>query len=267
MSKSNRVHSLLLLVITAIYCSACFESTDGCLENWATNFNALADSECDSCCVAPQLNVTLTIIADSVNYTKSRGIQYQLGDTIDIPELEFVLSEFELNDEDGANVLEYSEEDSLVNSSLSLVNDFLFINSSAKNLAVGSFKHVGTINTLAFSVGLPKQIENPTVEFEDSEYIAMRDSLNVGDDYFSMLNFTYFLKDSVEQRLQLEELLLPDEKVEIQIDTFTQLAINHSIVIEFDLETLWDGVVFDPNEIDSVKAKLGRNFNSSFKLR
>ena len=175
MSNSFFAAYLLVLVFSII---GCIEREDGCLDVTATNFAAAADNPCpDSCCVYPDLNVTVrhrfrpadrpdTLLAFS--YDSTYSVLPQPLDSFTFDSIRFFLSNFELIDASGtaSTVEDELEVRSASGTSITIADNFLSAAPRIFNASrVGTLRAPGTYFGVRFLLGL--ETETRTAELSD----------------------------------------------------------------------------------------------------
>ncbi len=269
MKQTKQNLKYVIVLISCLSFFQCYDAVDGCLDPMASNFDALADRDCDDdCCENPKITTTLRLRLDSVAFSRNTKIEYLPGDTIIVSELEFILSDFKLLDSSSNDLLIYGDEDSLSNSAVSIAKDQRFINSRTTSLDVAGFRYAGSFTGLDFRLGMTPSIIENNYQFEDVDFTAMRDSLfDDENNNYNTLNFSYFGLDSVVKRIQISDLELSDHFYAFPLDTFSRITEDHTFVLDFDLTKLWEGVNFAEQDSLNVHDIFKTNLKNAFTIQ
>jgi hypothetical protein len=84
---------LLWVTALAIGWTGCYEASEGCLDPLAKNYNLSADRHC--CCEYPNRGVSIDFTYDSLTFRLNRPFVNRAGDTFEVLNLRYMLSDFQ----------------------------------------------------------------------------------------------------------------------------------------------------------------------------
>jgi len=223
---------LLFTVVTVLLQTSCYEPTEGCLDIEATNFDASADEQCESCCIYPKLKLSIFHAIETQNFgmTADSCIFFSADSTFifgsssfQISQMFFYLSDFRLtmstgevvqvNDSIQLNILDNAitleEIDTLV------IDDFVLIERSAFNYTVGEFIAPGNYEKIQFKVGLNSRLNTTYPDTLNSSHplAISADSMHTG-----FRNSGYILQKFEVVR---DTMTLPDNYTYSILDPFS----------------------------------------------
>lgn len=278
--------SFIALVFMTLFFQSCYENIEGCLDVNATNFNVMADRECEDCCTYPLLrlavqhvytakvleqdtlvrfNLNQPYTLDSVDFFSLTDLRYYIsdvklvrpnGDTVGVEDrLEFTLVS-------GTNITTQNTED----------NFALIDRGNISPRTLGTIRENGTFVGIQFKLGLSSFDQKVAPEFFESNH-----PLALGDtSMYSLEERSYIITrlDLARDTLSIEndttsiQILAKDfiEKIELDFDFQVDVGFNTTIALQVDYRRWFEGinVKSDLPEmiIDKLKANI-RNTNPS----
>lgn len=156
MKISSSFFFYFVVLVFGVNVSSCSETTKGCLNPRATNFDVTADEACSDCCTLPALQLVTTSRWDTLAFATNTKYRLANGDSCQILSWRLMLSNFELLSEDNKI---YRVKDSIVlyrpTETLKALNDISISTlGQTEVLTFGTFEAAGTFRKLSFDVGL-----------------------------------------------------------------------------------------------------------------
>lgn len=147
---------ILLLILSTVLFSSCYERIEGCLDMNAVNFNPLADDPC--CCNYPSLNFQLQhrFGADSIRFFQDSAYLLESGISFKILSLELMADKLELTDIAGGKV-EVEERIDFPDGKVMncpCVDDVFAINLNSLNTSPGTVSQSGSYSSISLYTGL-----------------------------------------------------------------------------------------------------------------
>ena len=286
--KNKTLFYLTFLII--IFCSACYEPTEGCLDISATNFNAAADDPCEDCCTYPNLKLKILhqvtqerpLLGDTcINH--SADSTYTNGDNnfFQINNISFYLSDFQLVKSDGLVV---EVEDTLtlnlyedfvteVTKDSLIKDDIVLVKRNAFTYTVGEFRTPGLYIQLRFKVGLSAGINDanpdtlvtthPLSSNQDMHY----DDLSLG---YIFQQFE-IVKDTAESLTEIEVYQIDEltaAPVEVTLDLSLDLdpGFDAEIPLKVNYTTWLQGINFATDDRTTIESKIVSNTAEAFEI-
>lgn len=173
--SSGRTFFKVVIYSFIFFSIGCGTSEEGCLDIDATNFDVSADKDCESCCIYPNLKLSVfhslsttgVLQADScINHSADSTLTNGDNNFFQINDISFYLSDFELVMSDGTAIevedtitlnifddqLGTTLKDTLVK------DDFVLIQRSQFSYTIGEFRTPGLYTKIRFKVGLDNRV-------------------------------------------------------------------------------------------------------------
>ena len=240
----------LLFVIVLLY-SSCFEPTEGCLDIEATNFDASADEQCESCCTFPELKISIFHAIETQTATLQDTCVFFSADStftfdsssFQITDFLFYLSDFRLTTSTGEitrvsdtiqlNILDNAI--TLVEIDTTVIDDFVLIKRSSFNYTIGEFIAPGDYEKIEFKVGL-----DPRLNTTDPDTLSITHPLSSSQDMHTGARGSgYILQKFGVIR---DTLTLPDDFVYDIVDPFSN-TVEISLDYSFSLSPGFDASI------------------------
>lgn len=246
MKQKSSILSLfpLFIAIVVTITVGCYEPTEGCIENWATNFDVLADNLCDDCCSAPDVNAVIKYyINDSTEYTFGDTIIHSSGRFYSILNMNTMLSNFEIGT--GGEIVDE------INDSVEIKNifydtDFGFSSGQGSNIAITEYQVPYAVDSITYVLGLIPEWQDTLIFGRDNADIARAvDSLYIiSDDFYSNLNCFISLDTTDIDTLRLVSSLSDTVRYAFAVDDF-QLSLGENTTLELrvDLFSWFDPII------------------------
>lgn len=138
---------------------ACGKPVDGCLDIRASNFKAEADHGC--CCTYPSLKLRVSHALDTVFHSADSTITNAGGQTCRLVTPFFFLSEFTLywHGGDASTVTDSVAVTAEDGSRVTVTDDIVWLDRTRSLLTVGTILESGTLDSVAFTLGLPSAVQ------------------------------------------------------------------------------------------------------------
>lgn len=144
--------------------SSCYEKVDGCLNLYASNFNANADNACeDDCCNFPTLQLVVNHLVGEENL-RYDSVFFDIGspDSVRMVGITFFMSEMLLIGTDSnlviSDVVEVANE---AGEKRSLVDDFTLIDvANGRSFTMGAYQTAGAYDRILFRLGLDDSLSD-----------------------------------------------------------------------------------------------------------
>lgn len=282
MKKKTSIYKLLIYIICLCSFSSCFQPEEGCLDIEATNFVLAADRNCSkdataSCfCKYPKVSLQIEQVFDKSVFSTNQIYRTTAGDYIQIPNIQFYISDIQLILEDGqiattldTITLTLTDNDQLQNK-LSF-DDFFLIQPQTQQInSLITTNLSGTFSRLQFSVGI-KSPENTTTPNQ-----VKRISHPLAIDSLYVENLGYIYNElTIQPDTSLTEVIVVQlthmdglQKVILDISPITKqpgkeisiqtLQINHA--------KWFDGINFVTNSQEEIRRKIVTNTTKVFSI-
>lgn len=201
-------YPLLLIFILGVSLYSCYEYEEACLDTFATNFSISADDACESCCIYPSVNLLISHAIGDARFSRDSVTFTNFGDSVRINKAIVFLGDFELFTTDG-DVLEVSTTTLYRNAEgkeAEQKEDNVVIIDNSSLSSIGQIRELGTVDSLAFNVG----VSFDGVSLEDESALNNYDSLYVNDEYYDVLLY-----------ISTGELLVQDISLRLKIENGT----------------------------------------------
>lgn len=224
---------VIFCCLLAFSLSSCYKRVEGCLDNYASNFNPNTDDACDGCCLNPFLRITIKHQLDGRFYNPADTVTNELGQQYKLLGFSYYLAGFVPYSADGSSVTGIRETEYFSGSASGKISDdFILVRPQTFDYQVNEIRSFGSFDSLVFVFGLPSVIRNA------SSVLVKRDHV---------LSDSLFLKNQVKEKLWCNLMLAKG-------DTF-----GDTIRIEYPLGEMETKIGFP------VKAKnnIGRDLSYS----
>ena len=267
----------------------CYEPTEGCLDIEATNFNASADEQCESCCTYPKLKLSIFHSIETKNWTMtedsciffSSDTTFTFGSSdFQISQMQYYLSDFRLTTSTGEvkivsdtiqlNILDdvtLEEKDTVV------IDDFVLVKRSAFVYTIGEFIAPSNYEKIQFKVGLTPRLNttNPDTLSSTHPLAIQQDSMHTG-----MRNSGYLLQkfEVIRDTMDFPNaypygILDPfSNTVEISLDyQFTlEPGFDATIPLKVNYSKWLSGIDFVTDDEATIKSKIVTNTAEAFSI-
>lgn len=253
--------------------SSCNETTEGCLDATATNFDASADTDC--CCTYPVLEIRLSYALnslDSSSFSTEQVFHDNAGLPYKINSLLFYISNVQLVRNTGENLgvnntlTIYFEN----NTTQTVEDNYLVARTNTFLYEIGTFSHTGDFDKIRFNLGvgdvanhsipdslasthpLAPQAEGMHLNTTDGYIFAKAEIIT---DTSTTTTTTYLI--SGDSNLITVEL---DNPMTIQTGFDTQIKINA------DFAKFFESVDFTTDDEATIQSKMITNASSVFSI-
>lgn len=260
---------LLLLLPIILLLSNCRETTEGCLDPEAANFDPSADETC--CCEYPQLSIrftydnydvdTTTFALNSVYHDEDNTPYY-------VNNIQFYLSDFELVKADNSTLKVSDSLDILLqNGTLTtFIDDFVLLKSNTFKYDIGTTITSGDFVKIRFKVGL-----NDLANQINPEEIETTHVLNETNNLYATSSYIFNKIDIITDTSATDvitnfEITTPFVEVELEYDFSIYAGFDTEIKINADLKKLLETVDFQANDVSTIQTKIVTNTSSIFTI-
>ncbi|MEM6698038.1 MAG: MbnP family protein [Bacteroidota bacterium] len=267
MSKTNillRIKAVkwcfIALVFMVLFFQSCYENIEGCLDVNATNFNVMADRECEDCCEYPLLRLAIQHVYSDPNidtfYRFNLDSIYTL-DSVDyfaLTDLKYYLSDIKLIRQNGDTIGVIDRLDFTLISGNNITtqeteDNFALINrSNITPRTLGTIQENGTFVGIQFKLGLSSFDQKVAPEFFESNHpLALGDSsmYDLEEESYIVTRF-----DLARDTLSMDNdtttvlILAKDfvEIVELDFDFQVDVGFNTTIALQVDYRRWFEGI-------------------------
>ena len=267
----------VLLLLSCLGLSSCYEATEACLDSNATNFDVYADENC--CCTYPILNVNIIKQVDGVQYTSTELLADTFTNTIgqryQISAQSFYISNLFLTYDDGtmSQVLDTLERPIPQDSDTDVVieDNFGLVRQSSASYSAGHIQENGSITKVSFTVGLTDQIDMLVPDQLPS--IHPLGSNNESDHYVEGIGYIYIrwvIKpieiSGVEEITVTLSGISVMEEVSLDAALTTSPGITTQVPLVIDYGKWLEGIDFAADQ-SIIDAKVAANTTSAFSIQ
>lgn len=140
-----------------LFCTACYEPIEGCLDIKSSNYEVSADRACDSCCVFPNFNLNIDQVFGGEDFSLGDTLINDVGNELVLTDYYIILSDFRL---ENSGVVYTVDDSTQVNCGMTSgtenyeVNDLIYISNSSSFTTIGTWKDPGQFEGINFLIGL-----------------------------------------------------------------------------------------------------------------
>ncbi len=269
------IQCVLVLIIVGLL-TGCIDEVDGCLDNAASNFNPVADIECEDCCNFPALKINVAHrIQDTLSLSYANAYWYETPDShayFSISKVKFYLSNFRLERADGtlAGVIDTIDLSLQDGTQITVEDNFKLVSrdQSSFQYTIGTFREVGTYEKIRFNVGLEPPASQTNPESLTNHPLAIQsDSLFSPDNGKYIFNrITYVRDTSMMDTITID---VTDSLREIALELPESLTIERGFDVEIPVTIdYWEwlkGIVFVTNT-DDIRDSIVSNTAKAFSI-
>lgn len=176
----NIVFGLLVIILSL---SSCYENVEGCLDPDSTNYNVVADLDCEDCCTYPTLSLLVAYVLGETSYNRIDTVTNDIGIEFVIEDTQVYFSEVVLSDDiDEYRIDETFEYSDINGTDRIAIDDIVLVTPSVFRYLLGTFTESGDYTSLMISLGVPEVIDkaqsitvtgdHPLVQAGDSLFIV-----------------------------------------------------------------------------------------------
>lgn len=176
----NIVFGLLVIILSL---SSCYENVEGCLDPDSTNYNVVADLDCEDCCKYPALSLLAAYVLGETSYNRIDTVTNDIGIEFVIEDTQVYFSEVVLSDDlDQYRIDETFEYSDIDGTDRIAIDDIVLVTPSGFRYALGTFTQSSDYTSLMIGLGVPEVIDkaqsitvtsdHPLVQAGDSLYIV-----------------------------------------------------------------------------------------------
>ncbi len=285
LNASNRLFFFISILL--LFCTACYENVEGCLDIKANNFDVTADAACSDCCNFPTLE--LNILHRISDAQLDTFYNFQLNDSLTLDSinyfivnnLEFYISELQLLRSDGT-VVGVEEEIELFNTSSvdtisNIVEDNFALVSrrNPRTNTIGTIVTDGNFTGIRFNLGLSE-----TANTTDPNLVPTNHPLYFGggnmyfnsDSGYVFNRIEFFedklLIDTIVTDTTLVKIGLSKNLFTIKLDSPFSLpkGFNISITLRIDYREWFKLIDFNNDSPSDMVTKITEGLPNSFYL-
>ncbi len=260
--------AILILAITFInVLEGCYQPKEGCLDIYATNFDATADNNC--CCQYPLIQVQFVHMSGQNLFNPSDTLMNDTGQAFKINDFSIYFSNFEFTGTSG-NLFSTLDTFHLPaeNDTIILRKDLLLARANTSNSTSGKLIQKEDFVKVSFNAGVPNEANSVSFSRIPSSSILSRQPDSLFTENIGYVSFKYSFTNGIGQG-NSERVIRIYEDVPLSFDLFIpeknafntcfEMIINHlDIFYNIDIEN-------DTDEM--VKAKLIQNFSKGITLK
>ncbi len=261
--------SFILFIVMTILVIACSKD-EGCLDIYATNFDASAEKDC--CCEYPSLILNTNHVFDTVAFRLEENLTFDNIDTFQILESNLLFSNINLINNNAKYIIDDTIHVNSNSQSHVLTDDYVIIKPSKFSYNIGTFSHtLETFDQFEWLWGLDEE-SNQIVP--DSIYIDNHALSNDTDTIWSSNEgyFLYYLKfiPNIQQADIQREIVIHDMTNSINQSFISNINNNIGYDLEINIQinyhTMLNGINFEADSETTIIQKIINNFNSSITL-
>lgn len=260
---AQTILSLTLMTLTLIG-AGCYEKVDGCLDIYASNFNANADNPCeDDCCTYPSISFVITHLMGEEGLRYDTTL-YSTGttDSVSIVGITYFISDIALLGTDGnLTIQDTVQVRNTDDEGLILTDDFMLVDFiKGRSYSPGSFQTAGTYDSLQLRLGLDN-----TVATVDPASLSSGHNLSLQTDTMWQETEGYALAKillvSQSNYTDTLEYFIPtvDNSLEITLPLTAKVdfGTNYTISLDVDYQKWLQGIDFaaigtDKDQVASI---------------
>lgn len=242
------VYLLLSVILTIFLCDSCVEPTEGCLDEFSSNYSLFADKECEDCCTYPNFNISTSYLyGDSIAIDTALYYENGANSYFKLRSFYLVISEFELHGDAGDYKVRSKIEDKEVS------DDLVGLRYRTGTNNPGDISIEDSIRSVDFKLGLPEALDTPDnadLEYDIIELLS--DSMYVDD----ATNRFYKMIIEIEVDSMSETVIfLPFPELDItksgSVVAGTTRGNSLSIQLSIDFMRLFNGIAFQSMDLES----------------
>lgn len=181
---------LLPAVLITIWFNSCYQYKQGCLDNYATNYDFAADEVCEqACCIYPDLNLSLSHVFNGFPFILKDTFVNNIGASFLVINQKFYFSEISLFTERDKINLQKTENITLRDgSNLDLETNYKLIRDVIAITKLNQIKAVDSIKRIKFNIGLSGYLNqniNPNTVSTSSDLSKIAGMVDSNNKYFS----------------------------------------------------------------------------------
>ncbi len=282
--------SLLTLLLLLFLFQSCYTPTEGCLDINATNFDASADEQCESCCTYPELELTVfhSVITESslgadscINHSSSFALTNGDDNVFQINDIEFYLSDFQLvmmdgtikEVEDTITLSIYEDIVTQISKDTLVKDDFVLITRSQPTYSIGNFTGPGAYMQVKFKVGIPSVLSTTDVDtLATSHPLSSSQGMHFGarDTGFILQNFSV-VNDTATSLTAITAYEIGKDDfntIDVELDFFRNFDPGFDITIPLKVNySKWlQGINFATDSEATIKATIVSNTAEAFEI-
>lgn len=260
----KRAFLLLSLIPIILLVNACVDSTDGCIDPFASNYDLSADRECDDdCCTYPTFTLSTQYLYGEENVDSSIYYNVSADSYFKLRSFYLTLSDFELTGDAGNYTLITDVEDDEIS------DDLIGIKFRTSSNSPGSIAIEDSIRSIDFKIGIPDELDNPgdpNLDYSVIELLQDSSYFDLGENSFYKLIIGVEI-DSISN----EEVLLFTDDIDFSftanVSEGTTRGNALSLQLLIDFERLFDGVQFqNENVVEASELILSQNIGTSIEV-
>ena len=249
---------------------SCVENEEGCLDIAASNFDASADSPCESCCNYPELSFEIVHTFGDTSF--QLGTLYPLPDTqvFRATDIRFYISNVRLENELNSVSIEDTINLHLRNGEILVRKDDFtkVIRNAGFKITLGEFRAVGTYNTLRFTVGLDESanLTDPSTISGDHVLSVQSDSMFINDEEgYVFSRFGIVTDTTTNDTVNFETTNLEGSReVTLNLTLNVDLGFNASIPLKIDYKEWLKGINFATDSDEEIRSAIVNNITNAF---
>jgi hypothetical protein len=249
--KSKLSNHCILFFLFCLH-SACFETTEGCLDIRAANYDVTADDACPDCCTFPVIDINPTYIWDTLSFSLNTKYPLSGDDSIIVRSAHQIISQFDIVSTQSVSYQSIDTAD--FDNTGYILADLVVLNFATSNpTSRPSIIINDSIQSISFLQDLAAEINDLTNDFSDFDEIEeiVEDSLyDVNGDIFSFyMEFDLINTDTIPYQVSVSAQNFRKDLMFKSIQSIEN-GDNFVLDLEVDFNILFKDVNFDG--IDSI---------------
>lgn len=249
--------------------SNCRETTEGCLDPEASNFDPSADETC--CCEYPQFSIRFSYNnydTDTTAFGLNKVYNDDGNNPYFITNISLYLSDFELVRSDNS-ILRISDSLAVIlqnGTSTNIIDDIIILKSNTFKYGIGTTTTSGDFVKIRFKVGL-----NDVINQINPEEIAATHSLSKDKNLYATNGYIFNKIDVITDTSATDvitefEITAPFVTIELDYDFSIYSGFDKEIKINADLKKLLETVNFQTDDVPTIQSKIVANTSDIFSI-
>ncbi len=248
MKKNLKKISLLLpiLCLISICFVSCYETSEGCLEKWASNFDISADINCNDCCTEPKFSFNLNWIYNQETLNQDSFYTNVNNQTYRILNARFLMNRFKVwnIEQDTLKKL-----DTTIIKDRIYVDDFKFVTKTIQSNSIATVRDITYVDSISFYFGLESALLDTSIITKDNGEIATAlDNLYDYDvDSLALFKIDLVIDSAKTDTFSFSYFGEGEAFYKERFNLTQDLSegVNKTINIDIDLKTWFDDVNLD----------------------
>ncbi len=282
---------IINIILILLFCNACAEKEEGCLDINATNYDVTADEDCcapdlpECCCTYPTLTLTMQhkLGKDSLNnnadfaLNRIQTVEPDSSHFFIVNDIRFYLSNLQLINSNGEHVgvtdslaIEVLNDENNLESAI-VEDNFSLIKRTQADYIIGNYAGTNTYDSIRFNIGIQKPTNHIFLESLPEEHIlngTEDDLLYIDIEQGFIFNKIILKKDTTAETIDTE--LNINNLTTITLPLINTLEVNRGANVAINLRINYlewfKGINFAVDSDDSIKDQVFLNTVNVFEV-